>query len=396
MDRFHWHPDARLYGPDGSETGGVVLPRLLDVFGVCAERPVARALGACFVGAPFRIGAIEAPAPTAGFETLTSGSTGAPRRIARTAQSWTCSFAVNARLFGIGPATRVAVLGRLVQSLSLYGAVEGLSLGAEMHVLDGLRPDRQRRALAARGVGVLWASPPQLQLLLEAGGPMLPQLRHVLVGGAKLDAGLRAGLAGLCPNAVLREFYGAAEASFITIADDDTPDHAVGRAYPEVEIGIGGPAGHADQGRIWVRSPYLFQTYAGADSGVAEWRDGWLGLGEVGRMEAGQLVLLGRIDRMVTVAGQNAYPEAIELFLLSLPGVTRAAVVPRADGIRGQVLEAVLMGKAKDAQVLAALRAQFGALIAPKRLLWRQDWPVLPSGKPDLVVLARDLGQGLT
>jgi long-chain acyl-CoA synthetase len=269
--------------------------------------------------------------------------------------------------------------------------VEALSLGAALHVLDGLRPDRQRLALAARGVGVLWASPPQLQLLLEAGGPALPQLRHVLVGGAKLDASLRAGLARLCPDAVVREFYGAAEASFITIADDTTPDHAVGRAYPGVEIGIGGPAGAARQGRVWVRSPYLFQAYAGADVGVAEWRDGWLGLGEIGRMEAGQLVLLGRIDRMVTVAGQNAYPEAMELFLLSLPGVTRAAVLPRADGLRGHVLEAVLMGAAKDAEVLAALRAQFGALIAPKRLHWRHDWPALPSGKPDLAALAQGL-----
>jgi long-chain acyl-CoA synthetase len=137
-----------------------------------------------------------------------------------------------------------------------------------------------------------------------------------------------------------------------------------------------------------VRSPYLFQAYAGGDIGGAEWRDGWLGLGEVGALERGQLVLRGRIDRMVTVAGQNAYPEAMELFLLGMPGVERAAVVPRADGLRGQVLEAVLMGRADEAQVLAALRAQFGVLIAPKRVRWRSDWPVLESGKADLTALA--------
>ncbi|WP_158623215.1 AMP-binding protein [Pseudorhodobacter sp. E13] len=352
---------------------------------------MAAALSAAFGAAPFRIGAVSAPAPVSGFETLTSGSTGSPRRIARDAGSWTRSFAVNAGLFGIGPGLRVAVLGRLVQSLSLYGAVEGLSLGAEVHILEGLRPDKQRAALAARRVQGLWASPPQLQLLIEAGGPPLPDLRFVLVGGAKLDAGLRGALAVMCPKAAVREFYGAAEASFVTLADEQTPPHAVGRPYPGVDIGIGAPGGCAAEGRVWVRSPYLFHGYAGADAGVAEWQGDWLGLGEIGRMEAGQLVLLGRIDRMVTVAGQNAYPEAMELFLLGLPGITRAAVVPRPDALRGQVLEAVLMGHAEDAVVLTALRAKFGALIAPKRLHWRADWPVLPSGKVDLAAIAAAL-----
>ncbi|WP_022702726.1 AMP-binding protein [Pseudorhodobacter ferrugineus] len=383
MDGFRWHSEARVFGSEG-----VALLRPFDVLGVCADRPVAAALEAAFGAGPFRIGAVEAPAPLAGFETLTSGSTGVPRRIARDVLSWQRSFAVNAGLFGIGPGVGVAVLGRLVQSLSLYGAVEGLSLGADVHVLDGMRPDRQRAALAVRRVQVLWASPPQVQLLVEAGGADLPDLRFVLVGGAKLDAGLRAGLAALCPAAVVREFYGAAEASFITLADDATPAHAVGRAYPGVEIGIGGPFGTEAEGRVWVRSPYLFAGYAGADAGVAEWRDGWLGLGEVGRIEAGQLVLRGRIDRMVTVAGQNAYPEAMELFLLGLRGVARAAVVPRADALRGQVLEAVVMGSGA-ADVLGALRAQFGPLIAPKRVHWREDWPVLPSGKVDLAAIAQ-------
>jgi long-chain acyl-CoA synthetase len=391
MDGFHWHPEAQVY--DGK---GVAMPRPFAVsggssiakVGVCADRPVALALGQAFSGGPFRIGAEGAPAPLAGFETLTSGSTGAPRRIARGFASWRRSFAVNAAAFGIGPGQRVAVLGRLTHSLALYGAVEAISLGAELHILDGMRPDRQRAALLARGVGVIWASPPQLQLLIEAGGAALPAVRYVLVGGAKLDAGLRAALAHMCPTAEIREFYGAAEASFVALADATTPDHAVGRAYPGVEIGIGAPGGTAPEGRVWVRSPYLFQGYAGEDVGVAAWQDGWLALGEVGMIEDGQLVLLGRIDRMVTVAGQNAYPEAIELFLLAFPGVTRAAVLPIADGLRGNVLEAVLMGTADETQVLAALRARFGALIAPKRLRWRSDWPVLASGKTDLISLA--------
>jgi long-chain acyl-CoA synthetase len=291
---------------------------------------------------------------------------------------------VNAELFGIGPGVRVAVLGRLVHSLALYGAVEGLCLGADVHLLDDLRPDRQRAALAARGIEVLYATPAQLRLMVEAGGAELP-LGRVLVGGSKLDAGLRAALAEMAPEAVVHEFYGAAEASFITLSGPDCPAGSVGRPYPGVEIAL-------EAGEIWVHSPYLFQGYAGDDPGGALWCEGWLSVGEMGRMEGGFLHLQGRAGRMVTVADQNVFPEEIEAFLMGLPGVARAAVLPRADGLRGVHLVAVLMGSGETSAVLAAGRAAFGSLKAPRVVHWVKDWPMLSSGKTDFAALERGMG----
>lgn len=311
---------------------------------------------------------------------MTAGSSGEPRLIARSHASWAVSFAVNAGLFGIGPGIRVGIPGQLVQSLALYGAVEGVVLGAEVHLLDGLRPDRQALALAQWRVQVIYAAPVQVRMLVAAGVP-LPDLRLALIGGAKVDAGLRAGLAAIAPGCDLREFYGAAETSFITLTDADTPAGSVGRAYPGVEIVV-------EDGVIWVRSPYLFDGYAGAE-GPAVWREGWVSVGEMGRLQGGYLYLSGRAGRMVTVAGQNVFPEEIEVFLAGLPGVGQVAVLPRADGLRGVVLVAVVQGDpAQEAAILTAARAQFGALAAPRAVIWRRDWPVLASGKTDLAGLA--------
>ena len=377
---FFWHPKARVF----DEAGREVL-RGEPKSGVMADRPAGAALAS--MGGAFRIGGVGR-GPAAGavpvFETLTGGSSGTPRRIRRTQASWIASFAVNARLFGIGPGVRVGVIGRLVHSLSLYGAVEALHLGAQLHVLEAMRPDRQRQALAARKVGVIYATPAQLRLLLETGGPQLSDLAHVLVGGSRLDAGLRAGLAKMAPAAVVREFYGAAEASFITLAGPDTPEGSVGRPYPQVDLVV-------EAGEIWVKSPYLFEGYAGAP-GSACWRDGWLSVGEMGEMRDGHLYLWGRAGRMVKVADQAVYPEEIEAFLLAQQGVTQAAVVPRRDVTRGVHLVAVLVGeRAREAEIHAALRARFGTLVAPKALIWREDWRTLPSGKTDLLALAKDL-----
>lgn len=371
-ERFRQHPSAKLFGPEGAPVPEAPAATIIDpAMGAVALR------AALAQGAGFRIGLPQSEAPSPwGFETLTSGSTGTPRRIWREVASWTASFAVNAQLFGFGPGTRLAVLGGLEHSLSLYGALEGASLGAEVHLLAGLRPDRQALSLVARRIEGIYATPAQLRGLSV---PM-PDLRVILVGGSKLDAGLRARLADLAPNADLREFYGAAEASFITLADRDTPPTSVGRAYPGVEIRV-------EEGEVWVKSPYLFRDYA-SDPGSADWRDGWLTVGEMGRLEGGYLYLSGRKGRMVTVADQNVFPEEIEALMESLPGVTRAAVLAEPDAARGHILRAVVMGDpAEEAAILAALRGQLGPMKAPRSIEWRADWPVTSAGKTDLAAI---------
>lgn len=384
--RFRWHPEARLIGADGMVA---MAPAAVARGPVIDDRPGVPALQAALAAGCFRIGATGAAAPEPlgqpSFETLSGGTSGAARRIRRTQASWVASFAVNAALFGIGPGVRVAVPGRLVHSLALYGALEGVHLGAEVYLLDGVRPDRQAQALARAAIDVIYATPAQLRLLLEAGIGW-PDLRLVLAGGSKLDGATRATLRAAAPMAEVREFYGAAEASFITLADAATPDGAVGRPYPGVDVRLD------PSGEIWVRSPYLFAGYAGEDGG-AVWRDGWLSVGEYGALQDGYLIVHGRGNRMVTVADQNVFPEEIEAFLLAQPGVAQAAVLPRPDGLRGHVIEAVLQGDpAVEAAVLAAARAAFGPLKAPRRLYWRADWPVLPSGKTDLAALRAAIG----
>lgn len=387
LHRFRWHPSARIVAPDGPfgapvGTDAAVIP----------ERPSGRALamafGAADAGLAFRIGAAAAPPPEAGpgvFETLTSGSSGAPRRIRRRQASWISSFSVNALEFGIEPDVRVGVLGSLDASLALYGAVEAVHLGAELHLLAGLRPDRQRSELALRAVRILWATPAQLRLLADAGGAVLPALAHVVTGGAALDAPTHAAVAAMAPAARITPFYGAAEASFIA--------WGAGAPYPGVSLRLLDPAGNpASEGRVALQSPYLFEDYAGPERGGAQWQGGWLVLDEFARWQDGALELLGRAGRMVTIADRNVWPEEIELFLVSQPGIARAAVLPRPDPRRGHRLVAVAQGDtAAGEAALRALRRRFGPLAAPRRIHWRADWPELPSGKTDLRALEADL-----
>jgi long-chain acyl-CoA synthetase len=88
------------------------------------------------------------------------------------------------------------------------------------------------------------------------------------------------------------------------------------------------------------------------------------------------------------VADQNVFPEEIETLMLGLPGVTRVAVLPVTDPLRGNVLLAHVEGDPScEAAILAALRQALGPLKSPRALIWQDDWPMLPSGKTDLRAL---------
>lgn len=320
----------------------------------------------------------------------TSGSGGRSKTILRSQQSWIASFHVNRQAFALGPADRYAVLGALGHSLALYGATEALHLGAALDVLAGDSPRSQLDQL--RDCTVLYATPTQLLRLQMAGqGRALPALRHIFCGGGRLDATCRQGMARLCPNAVLREFYGASETSFATLADGTTPPGSVGRAYPGVRLRIEGQD-QGGSGLIWISSPYLASSYVGDDAPAFR-RDGdFITVGDIGRLDAqGNLFLQGRESRMVTVADRNLSLEDVEEVLIGA-GAGLCAVIARPDPLRGHAIFAVVEGHGGDDLPRAlrrACREALGDHAVPRRIHFVDRLPLLPSGKPDLARLGQ-------
>ena len=370
MPAFHWHNDTRITAPS----------------------PDLSALHAAVVAGHGlrcgRAGVTTHPGPDLLCET--SGSSGRPKVIRRSVASWQASFAVNGAALALSPSSCVAVFSGFGASLALYGALEGAHHGASLVSMSEIAPTVWATQVATLGVTTLYITPVQLALLC-APGRALPSVRHILVGGGTLSTATQATARATCPHARLIQFYGAAETSFITWTDDATPSGSVGRPYPGVILRLD------DDGLIGVRSPYLFTDYAEGDSAQTRWSDGFLSVGEIGRLDPdGHLFILGRRDRMVTVADHNVHPEAAEACLARLAPAARAVVVPVPDALRGARLVACLAGPTdglSDADLLRGCRDALGPQAAPHRLLRLAALPLLPSGKPDLPALARLAGQ---
>lgn len=315
----------------------------------------------------------------------TSGSSGAPKTIKRSPESWIASFEVNKAHFGLSSTDVYATFGSLKHSLSLYACLEAFHVGADLCNLSKIGPRAQALALQRLHATILYATPTQLRVLLKTTDITFEAVRLVLCGGGKLEPALKAKLHARCPNAMIREFFGASETSFVTLSDEDTPNGSVGRVYPNVEIKISNQDTDG-VGEIWVKSPYLFESYVGDEFQDVSWKGKFVSLGEMGRFDKyGNLFLAGRASRMVTISDINVFPERIEQTLVANSEVESCAVVAVSDAMRGTKLICFFEGDENLSENLIQLcRRILKPHEVPRKIIACHRLPLLPAGKPDL------------
>lgn len=291
---------------------------------------------------------------------FSSGSTGNPRGIVRTVESWRVSFASFSDATGITAQDTVWLPGPLWSSLFLFGALHASAIGAGV----ALREDDPSAATALHCV------PSQLPGLLdraEAGG--LPLMQRVVVAGDHCSAMLR----GRCEAAgwQLVEYYGAAELSLVAWRDSPGPFGAFPGVATEVRDGV-----------LWARSPYLADGYLTSDAQGPLQVDagGWVTVSDLARAVPGGLEVLGRGNSAVTTGGHTVVVEDVERLLHELPGVDEVAVLGVPHARLGQVLAAIVVGSAPDDSLRAAV-AGMPAPSRPRRWLHADALPRTNSGK---------------
>lgn len=314
-------------------------------------------------------------APDGPVVVLTSGSTGAPRRVVLPATALRASaLATQTRLGGPGqwllalPVTSVAGLQVVVRSL--LAETEPVDVGEHRSFADAVGALTGQRAYVS-------LVPTQVQRLAVAGELNLLQgFDAVLVGGAALAPEL----VSRCADAripVVRT-YGMSETCGGCVYD--------GRTLDGVTLRL------ATDGRIQLAGPVLFEGYEGDDAGTAAvLRGGWFTTSDVGRLDAdGRLEVLGRMDDMVICGGVNVALPAVTRALQSMSGVADAVAVGVPDEEWGVRVVACLVG---DGPTLESVRDHVSATLprtwAPRDVLNVDAIPRLSGGKPDRLALAR-------
>jgi len=175
--------------------------------------------------------------------------------------------------------------------------------------------------------------------------------------------------------------------------DPQTVATTSGRAAAGFEVRICGPDGDeakpGDPGEILLRGPNLMLGYLDdpAATSAAIDAEGWLHTGDIGRLDAdGYLTITDRLKDMYICGGFNVYPAEVEQVLARLDGVAESAVIGVPDTRLGEVGRAYVVtrpGRALDEPaVLGFCRERLAGYKVPREVVFRDDLPRTPAGKP--------------
>ena len=316
------------------------------------------------------------PLPVTGFNSaddvcrlvLSSGTTGAPKVISVTERNLEYRFA------------RSAVLIERGRYLSMMGfsTLGGYQLLMSALVLGGTicfagAPEDVLQVISLFHVTHLIAAPFQVRTLLDAqkkNGLNFPSLRHVMLGGSRLEIGLVNDVrTQLCPNVVCT--YGSTELGAVAYGPASSMrgiDGATGFVIPGEVVEIVGEDGKTllagEEGVIRIKSSSIGAYFVPTAEDAEIFKEGWFYPGDIGKlMPDGLLIITGRVNEIINRGGDKLVSEVIEGTLRQMPGISDAAVfaVPNTDQIGPQSLAPYL----KHEAILAFCRAKLAGLTRP-------------------------------
>ncbi len=309
-------------------------------------------------------------------EVLSGGSTGNPKRLSRSIQSWIHSAKIEASVFGLDPTDHFAVIGDPNHSLWAYAKFRAELIGSKF--LGFRKPDEPSLTQLQSSQSTVLYGVPELVLSvarrLAKSRKTLPSIRRILLGGGSLPNRAPLDLIQrVFPNAETWMFYGSAEASFIGYAALGQPY----KAFPEVKLEI------RDDKSIWVLSPMTVSPNA------------WVNTGDVGCwVESGRFEIIGRVSRQLQAKGKKHLTEPMEHRLSTGLDLDRVALLQDRSGHvccicarSGPAAELPDPTSARVNQLIRECDPDF-PLVRRIQTLAFGAWPLTGSGKTNWQALA--------
>ncbi|MFI6822837.1 AMP-binding protein [Micromonospora sp. NPDC050187] len=327
----------------------------------------------------------------------TSGTTGRPKGVGASHANLTVGAPSHPRRLALAHSGRFLhafAIGTNAGQTMLFNA---LTAKPTALTLPRFTPLRFARLIETAGVGTVFVVPSIAIELLDSGALRDRDLSGVhLVGStaAALPPPVAARLAAALPAATIVNYYTSTEAApaQTTMIYDPARRDAVGRPVGGqlmIADTNGDPLPVGATGDVWLRAPHPRAYYRDDTANRATFRDGWVRMGDVGRLDAdGYLYLTDRHQDVIKSGAFKISSLEVEAALHEHPGVTGAAVVGVPHPVLGSAVAAVLVprpGADPDELSLAALRGFLADRLAdyqlPSRVLLVDELPRNEGGK---------------
>lgn len=308
-----------------------------------------------------------------------SGTTGRPKIVSRSAASLDAVSEAMCEAIGFGPDDHILAAAPLCHSYGIeHGLLAPVWAGCCTHLCQGFDLPLVMRQLSEK-ITIFPGVPFMFDALAQApgGGQLFPKLRRAYSAGGPLPAAVSQAFARRY-GVDVGQVYGATELGSVTFGYT-----GVGRAMRDVSIRI-----DSETDEIAIAAPSMFDGYLHEPGETEQHMDaGHFLTGDLGRMDSsGNLILTGRLKLLIDVGGRKVNPLEIEAVLAEHPAVAESVVSPMMLSDTVTRLKAVIVPRPGVAVPAAGELRQFvkerlSPYKVPRVFEIRQSLPRGASGK---------------
>lgn len=255
---------------------------------------------------------------------MTSGSTGEPKVLWRSYESWANYFTIQNQIFGIHEGSRLLAQGSLAFTGNLNMYLAAFFVGAAIVAQNKFQPREWETLIDKYQINGIYLIPSKLMCIPRVIRRIYPAVKSIISGSQGMNRTDAVQLKKIFPNADLTLYYGASELSYISYitAEEMTDDRGlVGKAFPGVQVEV-------REQQIYVTTSCCVAgvkcPYTVSDQGYLD--------------ESGRLHFTGRSDGVVRVHGHKVSLWRIEKVLTEQPEIQSVVVLnlPNQKSFHGQ------------------------------------------------------------
>ena len=333
----------------------------------------------------------------------TSGTTGRPKGVLRSHESYVAFYLINAVDFDFRPGQRVLNVMPLCHVNSTFFTFTLTYIGGSTYVMPamGFDPRRMLQIVEKARINFISLIPTHYALILALGDELkkydLSSIKKLLCSSAPARVEHKQAIMRLLPGVELYEGYGSTEAGIVTVLyphEQLTKPGSIGReslGTDEVIIldAMKKPVGPGEIGELYSRGPMMFDGYfKDPEKTAAAFCGEWFSAGDMGYRDAdGYLYLVDRKNNMIITGGEHVFPSEVENVLCGHPKVFDAAVIGVPHEKWGEAVCAVVILKegcsCEEREVIEFCAQKLARYKVPKqvRFIRQEEMPRTATGK---------------